>query len=106
MKELRAPVLTVGCDIRDPDSIAAAFDAAAETFGLPGVLVNNAAANFPVPAEDMSPNAWRTVVILARAPFAAKRLMRLRSELIAEIEALRKEYRGAFQSRSLPSQAT
>ena len=30
--------------------------------GLPGVLVNNAAANFPVPAEDMSPNAWRTVV--------------------------------------------
>ena len=31
-------------------------------FGLPGVLVNNAAANFPVPAEDMSPNAWRTVV--------------------------------------------
>ena len=30
--------------------------------GCPGVLVNNAAANFPVPAEDMSPNAWRTVV--------------------------------------------
>jgi NAD(P)-dependent dehydrogenase (short-subunit alcohol dehydrogenase family) len=26
------------------------------------VLVNNAAANFPVPAEDMSPNAWRSVV--------------------------------------------
>ena len=34
----------------------------AEAFGLPGVLINNAAANFPVPAEDMSPNAWRTVV--------------------------------------------
>src|SRR4029077_17742641 len=30
--------------------------------GLPGVLYNNAAANFPVPAEDMSPNAWRTVI--------------------------------------------
>ena len=29
---------------------------------MPDVLVNNAAANFPVPAEDMSPNAWRTVV--------------------------------------------
>ena len=26
------------------------------------MLINNAAANFPVPAEDMSPNAWRTVV--------------------------------------------
>ena len=40
----------------------AAFDAAEAAFGLPDVLVNNAAANFPVPAEDMSPNAWRTVV--------------------------------------------
>jgi NAD(P)-dependent dehydrogenase (short-subunit alcohol dehydrogenase family) len=55
-------VLTVGCDIRDADQIAAAFDEAADAFGLPQVLVNNAAANFPVPAEDMSPNAWRTVV--------------------------------------------
>jgi NAD(P)-dependent dehydrogenase (short-subunit alcohol dehydrogenase family) len=55
-------VLTVACDIREPDQIAAAFDAAEAAFGLPQVLVNNAAANFPVPAEDMSPNAWRTVV--------------------------------------------
>ena len=57
-----APVLTVACDIREADSITAMFDAAIEAFGLPQVLVNNAAANFPVPAEDMSPNAWRTVV--------------------------------------------
>jgi len=62
MEELGAPVVTVECDIREPDSIAAAFDAAEAAFGLPQVLVNNAAANFPVPAEDMSPNAWRTVV--------------------------------------------
>ena len=55
-------VVTVACDIRDPEQIAAAFDAAEDAVGLPGVLVNNAAANFPVPAEDMSPNAWRTVV--------------------------------------------
>jgi len=60
--ELGARVLTVSCDIREPDQIAAAFDAATEAFGLPQVLINNAAANFPVPAEDMSPNAWRTVV--------------------------------------------
>ncbi|MEM9464725.1 MAG: SDR family oxidoreductase [Actinomycetota bacterium] len=59
---LGARVVTVECDIRDADSIAAAFDEAEQAFGLPGVLVNNAAANFPVPAEDMSPNAWRTVV--------------------------------------------
>jgi NAD(P)-dependent dehydrogenase (short-subunit alcohol dehydrogenase family) len=62
MKDLGAQVVTVQCDIRDADSIAAAFDVAVDAFGLPGVLVNNAAANFPVPAEDMSPNAWRTVV--------------------------------------------
>jgi len=62
IEEIGAPVLSVPCDIRDADQIAAAFDAATDAFGLPGVLVNNAAANFPVPAEDMSPNAWRTVV--------------------------------------------
>ncbi len=62
LEALGAPVLTPACDIRDAESISAAFDAATEAFGLPRVLVNNAAANFPVPAEDMSPNAWRTVV--------------------------------------------
>jgi NAD(P)-dependent dehydrogenase (short-subunit alcohol dehydrogenase family) len=56
------PVATATCDIRDADSVSAAFDTATEVFGIPGVLVNNAAANFPVPAEDMSPNAWRAVV--------------------------------------------
>jgi NAD(P)-dependent dehydrogenase (short-subunit alcohol dehydrogenase family) len=55
-------VCTVTCDIRDADQIAAAFDTAEREVGMPGVLINNAAANFPVPAEDMSPNAWRTVI--------------------------------------------
>jgi NAD(P)-dependent dehydrogenase (short-subunit alcohol dehydrogenase family) len=50
------------CDIRDPESIAVAFDQVGEELGPIDVLVNNAAGNFPVPAEDMSPNAWRTVV--------------------------------------------
>ncbi|WP_327739471.1 SDR family oxidoreductase [Streptomyces nojiriensis] len=50
------------CDIRDPDRVADVFDAAQAAFGLPDVLVNNAAANFPSPAEDLSPNAWRAVV--------------------------------------------
>jgi NAD(P)-dependent dehydrogenase (short-subunit alcohol dehydrogenase family) len=62
MTALGASVAVVTCDIRDASSIAAAFDDAESAFGLPSVLVNNAAANFPVPAEDMSPNAWRTVV--------------------------------------------
>ncbi|NUU24966.1 MAG: SDR family oxidoreductase [Streptomycetaceae bacterium] len=62
LEGLGGRVATVACDIRDPEQIAAAFDAAEAHFGLPGILINNAAANFPVPAEDMSPNAWRTVV--------------------------------------------
>ena len=55
-------VQTVRCDIREPEQIAAAFAAVEAELGLSDVLVNNAAANFPVPAEDMSANAWRTVV--------------------------------------------
>jgi len=62
IEEIGAEVLVVGCDIRQADQIAEAFDAATERFAMPDVLINNAAANFPVPAEDMSPNAWRTVV--------------------------------------------
>jgi NAD(P)-dependent dehydrogenase (short-subunit alcohol dehydrogenase family) len=49
-------------DIRQADAVARAFDAVEAAFGLPEVLINNAAGNFPVPAEDMSPNAWRAVV--------------------------------------------
>jgi len=62
IESMGGKVLTVACDIRDPDAITAAFDAATDAFGLPSVLVNNAAANFPATAEDLSPNAWRTVV--------------------------------------------
>lgn len=55
-------VEVVQCDIRDSDAIASTFDQIEGALGLPGVLVNNAAANFPSPTEDLSPNAWRTVV--------------------------------------------
>ncbi|MFD5813594.1 SDR family oxidoreductase [Streptomyces sp. NPDC127038] len=61
----RAELATLGtrvtsavCDIRDPVRVSEVFDASA----LPDVLVNNAAANFPVATEDMSPNAWQAVV--------------------------------------------
>jgi NAD(P)-dependent dehydrogenase (short-subunit alcohol dehydrogenase family) len=62
LADLGGAALAVRCDIRSAEDVAAAFDAAEEAFGLPDVLVNNAAANFPSPAEDLSPNAWRTVV--------------------------------------------
>jgi NAD(P)-dependent dehydrogenase (short-subunit alcohol dehydrogenase family) len=54
--------LGVACDIRDAAHVAEAFDSVTHELGAPGVLVNNAAGNFPVPAEDLSPNGWRTVV--------------------------------------------
>ena len=57
-----ARAISVAADIRQPDALAEAFDRAESELGLPATLVNNAAGNFPVPAEDMSPNAWRTVV--------------------------------------------
>ena len=55
-------VMTMACDITDISRLRATISEASEVHGPISVLVNNAAANFPVPAEDMSPNAWRTVV--------------------------------------------
>lgn len=57
-----ARAVEAACDIRQPETISAAFDSVEAELGLPATLINNAAGNFPVPAEDMSPNAWRTVV--------------------------------------------
>jgi len=62
IEEAGGKALAVQADIRDAEQIARAFDEVDAAYGLPGTLVNNAAGNFPVPAEDMSPNAWRTVV--------------------------------------------
>jgi len=56
-----AGVLGVAVDVRDPGQVAAAFDEAESELGPVGVLVNNAAGNFPVPAEDLSFNGWRAV---------------------------------------------
>jgi len=57
-----ARAISVATDVRKPESVAQAFDTIGERLGLPDVLINNAAGNFPVPAEEMSPNAWRAVV--------------------------------------------
>jgi NAD(P)-dependent dehydrogenase (short-subunit alcohol dehydrogenase family) len=62
VEALGAKACGVPCDVRDPAQVAAAFDAVTSQLGAPGVLVNNAAGNFPVPAEDLSPNGFRTVV--------------------------------------------
>jgi NAD(P)-dependent dehydrogenase (short-subunit alcohol dehydrogenase family) len=53
--------VAVACDVRDADAVAAAFDEAERAVGMPTVLINNAAGNFPVAAEQLSPNGWRAV---------------------------------------------
>ncbi len=69
-----ARAMEAACDIRKPEMITEAFDAVEAEFGLPATLINNAAGNFPVPAEDMSPNAWRTVVdIVLNGTFCCSR---------------------------------
>ena len=49
-------------DVREPETVDALVAAAVERFGRVDVLVNNAAGNFVVKAEDLSPNGWRAVV--------------------------------------------
>lgn len=49
-------------DVRQPDQVDALVAAAVERYGRVDVLVNNAAGNFVVKAEDLSPNGWRAVV--------------------------------------------
>jgi NAD(P)-dependent dehydrogenase (short-subunit alcohol dehydrogenase family) len=49
-------------DVREPDQVDALIAASVERFERVDILVNNAAGNFVVRAEDLSPNGWRAVV--------------------------------------------
>jgi NAD(P)-dependent dehydrogenase (short-subunit alcohol dehydrogenase family) len=49
-------------DVRDPELVEALVEATVSELGRVDVLVNNAAGNFVVRAEDLSPNGWRAVV--------------------------------------------
>jgi len=54
-------VLPLTCDVRDPQQVDDTVDAAVEHFGRVDILVNNAAGNFVVRAEDLSPGGWKAV---------------------------------------------
>jgi NAD(P)-dependent dehydrogenase (short-subunit alcohol dehydrogenase family) len=49
-------------DVRDPEAVGAWVEDTAGRFGVPDILINNAAGNFVCPAIDLSPNGWRAVI--------------------------------------------
>jgi len=56
-KAVEAPL-----DVRDAAAVKVAFDTVERSAGPVDVFLNNAAGNFPAPAEDLSPNGFRTVI--------------------------------------------
>jgi NAD(P)-dependent dehydrogenase (short-subunit alcohol dehydrogenase family) len=55
-------VLWRTCDVRQPEQVQALMDAVRDEMGGLDLLVNNAAGNFLVEAEKLSPNGWRAVL--------------------------------------------
>jgi NAD(P)-dependent dehydrogenase (short-subunit alcohol dehydrogenase family) len=64
----------VEIDVRSPEAIAHAFDRVEQEIGAVSILINNAAANFPSPAEELTPNGWRAITqITLDGPFFCAR---------------------------------
>lgn len=63
-EETGRDVVTMLLDIRNLDSVAAMAADVAERWGQVDILVNNAGGQFPQPAQDYSPNGWRTIIDL------------------------------------------
>ena len=64
----------IALDVRDRAAVTTAFATAEALAGPVAVLVNNAAGNFPVRAEALSPNGWRAVtqIVLDGSFFCAQ----------------------------------
>lgn len=62
IREAGGTASAVPCDIRDPEAVKGAFDRADAELGPANQLVNNAAGNFLCASEDLSPNAFHSVV--------------------------------------------
>lgn len=58
----KGKVAYVQMDVREPEQIDETIKKTVETFGRIDGLVNNAAGNFVVKAEDLSLNGWRSVI--------------------------------------------
>jgi NAD(P)-dependent dehydrogenase (short-subunit alcohol dehydrogenase family) len=62
LRKTGARVLPVPTDVRSSEQVDALIDTTRREYGRLDVLVNNAAGNFIVPSERLTPNGWRAVV--------------------------------------------
>jgi NAD(P)-dependent dehydrogenase (short-subunit alcohol dehydrogenase family) len=78
LEAIGATAAAVELDVRDPEAISSAFDQVTDRLGPVSILINNAAANFPVAAEALSPNGWRAVeqIVLDGTFFCSQELHR------------------------------
>lgn len=61
VRQAGGQVLVCPCDVREREQVAGVIEQAENRFGSVGVLVNNAAGNFVVRAEELSPRGWEAV---------------------------------------------
>jgi NAD(P)-dependent dehydrogenase (short-subunit alcohol dehydrogenase family) len=61
-KSISGSILSVECDVRDSGAVDAFVDRTVDEFGGIDVLVNNAAGTFRCDFEDLSENAWKTII--------------------------------------------
>lgn len=57
----KGPIQALPCDVRNLDAVEQMMEAIWQD-GPPDILVNNAAGNFISRTEDLSPNAWQSVI--------------------------------------------
>ncbi len=62
IREQGGEAAALPCDIRDMEAVRDAFEAAEKALGPVDQLVNNAAGNFLCPSEELSPNAFDSVL--------------------------------------------
>ena len=55
-------VVAIPCDVRDPEQVEAMVEQTVKELGSVDILLNNAAGNFISPTENLSPNAFKTVI--------------------------------------------
>ena len=62
LQKNRGKVVAIPCDVRDPEKVEAMVEQTVKELGSVDILLNNAAGNFISPTENLSPNAFKTVI--------------------------------------------